>query len=222
MSKAGTVVTFGILVVAVGCGGSSGSGSEGGVGVGAGGSVMGTMGNGGDSGVVVGKGGAGGVGLGAGGAGGVALGSGGSGGSSSSPGSCNLPSCVASLATTCTPSGTCTSQTDATTFSSNTCYSNGVKVLTTLDLTAQTEVVTYKNGSSVCYSFNVSGDATGATTFTLKNGSGQTIATGATDANNNFTITCPGGQPVTIDPNCDSPAPSGTPATSCTVGTCSP
>ena len=209
MSKVGTVVAFGIFVLAAGCGSSSSSsGSDGSVG--AGGSVQGTMGNGGS----------GGVGLGTGGAIGVGLGTGGAGGGNS--GSCNLPSCIASLATTCRPSGTCTSQSDTTTLSSNTCYSNGVKVLTTLDLTTQTEVVTYKNGSSVCYSFNVAGNAAGATTFTLKNASGQTIATGATDVNQNFTITCPGGQPVTIDPSCDSPGTSGTPAASCTTGTCTP
>jgi hypothetical protein len=120
MRTFGTFLAVGILALTAGCGGSgSPTGIDGGKGAGGGGG--GISGSGGAGGVLGGNGGAGGT---------------------TSTGACNYPSCVASLAATCAPSGTCVEQSDATTFATNDCYSNGVKVLTTLNLTSGSAVVT--------------------------------------------------------------------------------
>ena len=147
-------------------------------------------------------------------------GNGGAGGGGSS-GSCNAPSCISSLLTSCQTSGTCVEQTDTTTFATNQCYSNGVKVLSSFDLTSGAATVTYKNGSTTCYSISVAG-LTGTATLTVKNASGQTIATGTTDVNTNATtITCTGGQAVTLNAACDA-VTGGSSTTTCTTGTCTP
>ena len=105
MRTVGSFLAVGILsfAFAMGCGGSSGGsgGPDGG------GPSGGISGNGG---ILGGSGGAG-------------------GGGGANTGACNYPSCLANLATTCVPSGTCVEQSDLTTLGTNTCYSNGVKVL---------------------------------------------------------------------------------------------
>jgi hypothetical protein len=97
---------------------------------------------------------------------------------STSTGTCNSPSCLANLAATCEPAGTCVEQTDATTGTTAACYSNGVKEIQTVNLTSRAAVVTYKQGSTTCYSVEVGADSTGAIILTFKNASGATIATG--------------------------------------------
>ena len=143
----------------------------------------------------------------------------GCGGSSNSTGACNYPSCIASLGTTCAPSGTCVEQTDATTFATNTCYSNGVKSITSINATTGEIILTIKNGSSTCYSMTAAAAASGSSyALTINNGSGQTIATGTDDiTTGGMTVTCTGGQPVTLDPSCDTGMNS-----TCATGTCTP
>ena len=148
------------------------------------------------------------------------------GGSSSSAndgggtGACNYPSCVASLVASCAPSGTCTEQTDSATYATNDCYSNGVNVLTSIDSTSGTATVTYKKGTSTCYSIEVAG-LSGTSTVTIKNASGAAVATGTQDSNTGVTtVVCPGGQPVTLNSDCETVASGGT--TTCTTGTCTP
>lgn len=130
-------------------------------------------------------------------------------------GSCNAPSCLVSLYSSCQPSGTCVTQTDMTTFASNTCYSNGVKEIMTIAATGET--FTVKNGTSTCYSFE--SDSTGAIKF--KNGSGSVVATGTyNSATKVTTVTCTGGAAVTLNAACDSASSSST--ANCTDGTCTP
>lgn len=193
MRTSATLVTLGIFALAVGCGGSSSNG------------------DGGSGGIISGNGGM----LG----GGGISGSGGAAGGAS--GTCNYPTCLASLATTCAPSGTCTQQTDPTTYATNTCYSNGVKTISSVNLTTLAVTLTYKKGGSTCYSVDVAGISTGSLTMTFKNASGGTLGTGTMDAATNaLTITCAGAQPVTLDAACDTSSFAG--ASNCTTGTCTP
>lgn len=192
MGRLGTFVVVGFTVLGIACGGSSSSGNDGGTG--------GTVGTGG----VLGTGGGG--------------GNGGSGGGTGS-GSCNAPSCLNGLMTSCEPSGTCVSQMDMTTFASNTCYSNGVKELMAISASGMT--MTVKKDSSTCYSVDVS--ATGVLTF--KNGAGSPVATGTYDKNaGTTTVTCTGGQPVTLNASCDTADMGGamTGGSDCTDGVCTP
>lgn len=208
-------IGMGLLTLAVGCGGSSPTSSlspDSGV-------QQGT-GTGGQPGTGLGQGGA--MGLG----GGLGTGVGGSMGGTTAPsGSCTLPSCLSGI-TTCIPSGTCVEQVDTTTFASNICYSNGVKEISTLDAASGSLAVTVKQGSTTCYSIVVplsSATGAGSETFTVKNASGQTIATGTSDSAGNTVVTCTGGTPVTIASTCSFGGASSTsPTTSCTQGTCTP
>ena len=157
----------------------------------------------------------------AGGGGGAAGGGGGAAGGAS--GTCNYPSCLASLATSCQPSGTCFEQVDTTTFATNTCYSNGVKIITALDLTSGSATVTFKNGSTTCYTFVAAASATGAETLTVKNAAGATIATGTSDTTGTATtITCTGGSPVTLNAACQGAMGGTSSSSTCTTGTCTP
>jgi len=176
------------------------------------------------------------------GGGGGPAGGGGSGGGTSG-GACNYPPCLTNFAAAvedCEPSGTCVMQSGlptggSTSFSTNICYSNGVKQIasTTMDaLTGSVAMaITVKKGSSTCYSMDVSGisfadPTTGQVTMTFKDASGSTVATGTMNLGTNaMTVTCPGGQPVTLDPSCDtsSYAAGMNPTSSaCTQGTCTP
>ena len=193
MRTFGTFLAVGILALAAGCGGSSATSiDDGGGAAGGGGGISGN----------------GGAGLAGAGGGGVS-------------GSCNMPSCLASLPTTCKPSGTCVEQT--TTTGTNDCYSNGVKVISTIDLSTFNSTETYKNGSTTCYSLTLMGLMTGTPTFTLKTALGATIGTGTANlATNAFTFACTGQSSVVIDPSCDTSSFAGSSGGSCTTGTCSP
>jgi hypothetical protein len=62
-------------------------------------------------------------------------------------------------------------------------------------------------------------------TMTFMDGSGKTLGTGTVDTTTNaVTITCTGGQPVTLNSSCDtaSYAGAGSTASTCTTGTCTP
>jgi hypothetical protein len=134
--------------------------------------------------------------------------------------SCNFPSCLADLLANCTPSGTCVEQVDLTTYSSNVCYSNGVKELMSLDMTTGVAVVTVKNGNTTCFTLEEVAPVIGtSSSLTIKNGSGQTVATGTNNSDGTTTITCTGGQPVTFDSSCDPMSSAAT--TNCTEGSCS-
>jgi len=189
MRELGMIVVLGVAGLAVACGGSSSSGSDSGAG-GAAGGAAGGLGTGGTSG----------------------------GGAS---GSCNMPTCLSTALTGCEPSGTCATQSGTTIFDTNICYSNGVKVITAVDLSTYAVSVTFKSATKTCLTMSGTGAAT-STTLTMKNGSGTTIGTMTEDTSASAsvtTVTCTGGQPVTLDSSCDFGASSGA---SCTDGACAP
>jgi len=226
MSKSGLFSVLGVLAVVAGCGSSdsntgvaSGTGGTGGLGTTNGTGGLGTTNGTGGLRAINGTGGLGTT-NGTGGLG-TTNGTGGSGttGGNGSTGTCNIPSCIATLMNACVPSGTCVDQTDLTTYSSNDCFANGVKIITSVDMTTLAIVMTYKNGSSTCYSVEATGTTTTAA-LTIKNASGTVVATGTEDTTST-TLTCTGGQPVTLDANCDSTALTGD-TSNCTTGTCTP
>jgi hypothetical protein len=151
---------------------------------------------------------------------GGALGTGaGGGGGSNSCG--DTPACVANLFSGCMTSGTCVSQTDLTTFSSNTCYSNGTKSMTTFDLaTGNAMLRIVKSNGTTCLTVNVVQDSSGNSTGTIKNAAGTTVAT-ETDiidpdgGAEMVTISC-GGQTYHVT----DPGSCGMSSTTCTDGTC--
>jgi hypothetical protein len=147
-----------------------------------------------------------------------------------SAGTCDYPQCYIDLVKPCAPEGACIQQTSISTsgVSSNLCYANGVKVLTTTDLsiiTAPTTVVTVKNAGGLCYTMEAPYSLTSTTvTYTMKNAAGVTVATLAADPlTNTTTITCVGGTPVVVSSDCDEPgADAGSGGATCTEGTCVP
>jgi hypothetical protein len=193
------------LVGAAGCGSNSSTSGTGG----AGGGV--STGNGGVSGANGGTTG-GGVG-GASGAGGTTGGG--------VPSGCNAPSCIADLLNSCAPSGACVEQTSASGMGSNVCYANGVKMLTSFDMTTFAFSVTAKKGTTTCWSMAASATSTG---MPIKNGSGATVATLTEDAAGNSVVTCAGGAAVTLNADCDATGLSanGASTDTCTTGTCDP
>ena len=191
MGKLGLLSVLGVLALIVGCGSSTTGSNDNDAGTGGTGGVGATKGTGG-TGTVGGSG-------------------------STEP--CNIPSCLADLMNNCAPSGTCVDQLDTTTFADNVCFSNGIKIITTVDTTTSVIVMTYKNGSSTCYTVELSGTTT-SETIAVKNPSGSVVATGTGDTTST-TFTCTGGQPVTLNPNCDSTALTGD-TSNCTAGTCTP
>jgi hypothetical protein len=137
--------------------------------------------------------------------------------------SCNYPSCLANLVTTCVPSGTCVEQTGGAAFATNDCYSNGVKMISSTDANTLITSITFKNGSTTCYSVDVT--ESWPTTMTFKNVSGGTIATMTVDTTTNAaTVRCAGGQTVALNANCDSASYGGgsSSSPSCTPGLCMP
>jgi hypothetical protein len=204
MRKLGTLLALGLMTALVACGGGDGSDTDAGTPL---------AGNGG--------GGFGGVG---------GFGGGGAGGGAGA-GSCNYPSCLATITNNCSPSGTCVKQTNNTTGAINFCYSNGVKEIAAPQISGASisYVVTVKNGTATCYSMTMDPSAIlsgGAAVMTLKNPSGATVGTMSLDtATGQATVTCTGAAPVVLAADCtDGFDPTGTSAgsTACPEGTCAP
>ncbi|MEO8213793.1 MAG: hypothetical protein ABI560_11400 [Myxococcales bacterium] len=213
--RAFITLSFALALGMVACGSSSGNGAGGNNGSsgGASGSLGGMTGSqGGSTGTT---------------------GSGGSLGGGGATGACaNVPPCLANLATSCMPSGTCVQQTttNATTGSSsiNSCYSNGVKEAFTTMINIATMSATFlgtvsKSGST-CFTESADLPLTGAgdnTTFTIKNAAGATVATITVNSTTDTqTLTC-GGQTYDITNLGDCGMPMGTtPSDNCTDGAC--
>ncbi len=141
--------------------------------------------------------------------------------SDASGGSCVIP-CFIGVVDQCIPSGTCMTQSNAGT-GSNTCWMNGVKILTTVSgLTSNTKI-TKTDGTSTCWTIDsattISG-MTATTTFTYKNSGGTAIATGMVTGSTT-TITCTGSG-VTYDLARDCPSGNTSGGSSCSMGTCTP
>jgi len=117
----------------------------------------------------------------------------------------------------CIPSGPCTKATTATS-ATDKCYDSGVKTETLISYTTMTVTVVAKNATtSTCYS--VEGTLT---TPSFKDGSGAVVATGTVNiVSGEITVTCNGGQPVTLNAGCSYIADALNPlSSSCTDGTC--
>jgi len=107
------------------------------------------------------------------------------------------------------------------------CYDNGVAALVSFDFSTGDLTVTVSKNGDTCFSEEAVVDAsTGAASdLTLKDASGKTVATVASDADGNTVISC-GGKTYTLDASCDSTmAPGmmmGGTSDMCTMGTCVP
>jgi len=148
-------------------------------------------------------------------------------GGSGGTGDCNIPLCLFNMYTACPgPStGACIeqSETTATTSTTGTCYSNGTKAFSTVDLATFDTIMTFENGSTVCYSQEIELTGSGTTTIsasTYKDGSGNVVATGTWDETTNVTtVTCTGGQPIVLNSACDD---STSVMLNCSAGVCTP
>jgi len=164
-------------------------------------------------------------------------GGGGSGGSSIPlTGACASLTCLnpmMNLLMGCQSGGTCTtaSAMTGTSVLATSCYSNGVKEQTSMDMSSATApmVMTVKNGSSLCYSMDVSGvslsGTSGPMTIAIKNGSGALVGTISIDSTaGTESVTCPGGAATTIDDTCGTGATGAQPSvpttSGCTQGAC--
>jgi hypothetical protein len=108
---------------------------------------------------------------------------------------------------------------------SNICYANGVKYLTTIMTSGSsfTAVTTAKDArGGICFSAETMGMSGASFTTTYKDGSGKAIGTIMPDAGGSLVVTCAGGSPVTITKDCV--AQSGMPAMGsqamCMMGPC--
>jgi hypothetical protein len=121
------------------------------------------------------------------------------------PPACNVPSCWADLMRDCQPVGSCVEQSAAG--NDNLCFTNGVKVLAVVNETAKTMTTTVKSGGRICYEldWNLAGGSMSgaASTGTIKNGDGVTVATISDDASGYSVVTCSGAQPVVMSEWCD-------------------
>jgi hypothetical protein len=154
------------------------------------------------------------------GGGGIGGNSGAGGGGGGSTGACNMPSCL-NVSQSCIPSGTCIEQADATTGATNLCYSNGVKIISTVDASLNL-TSTVKNATTTCWS--MTGSLTsflGGGALTLKNASGATVGTLTSDQTTGATsVTCTGASaPVVLSDACNAGASA---SASCTTGACAP
>jgi hypothetical protein len=139
-------------------------------------------------------------------------------------GTCDYPQCLKDLQSGCVPSGSCTMQTDLSTFSTNVCYANGVKFSSGVSLGTLESVTTWKNGASVCYSVGTASASSTSADLTWKNPAGNVVATAHEDLTaNTITITCTGATAVTLPLDCNSNSSGGSNADAgtCAQGTCS-
>jgi hypothetical protein len=111
------------------------------------------------------------------------------------PASCDIP-CLTTLTANCVPMGTCQSQsTIVPTPMTNQCYSNGVKISSTINISGGggNLAATYSKMGMVCYSMEVSGSAGSNVTLTYKNPAGTVVATATYDNTTmKTTLTCTG------------------------------
>jgi hypothetical protein len=161
-------------------------------------------------------------------------GTGGATGTGGGSGSCSFPSCYTSLLSGCIPSGTCVQQTTTTyapvMMTSNLCYGNGVKFLTSVNMTdpsSASSVTTVTKNGTTCYSYETPLSGSSATVV-YKDGAGATVVTIViNDTAKTETITCAGVSPVVVSLDaCGSATDAGSSAADggagCTTGTCTP
>jgi hypothetical protein len=128
----------------------------------------------------------------------------------SEAGSCLLPACLTNLTTSCVPSGTCSETDDSANATAYQCYASGVKLSNVINLDGD-NVVIAKSSTGVCYSFTFTGNDLGnvPTDVPVTNGSDAGVATIHQDIASDgvtqvWSVTCAGGQPIALDPSCES------------------
>ena len=145
---------------------------------------------------------------------------------------CTWPSCVTDLLATCVPSGECTAQLDMVAGAMTSCYANGVIVQNAANA-PWSGLETCKKGSVVFYSIEsgtqfVAGIPAGMA-FTIRDGSGTTVATGGLSDSTGLVVSCSTGPTFGLPATCDLPSSDaarpdgGMPPELCTSpGTCPP
>lgn len=121
---------------------------------------------------------------------------------------CTWPSCVTDLLSTCVPSGKCTANIDRIAGAITTCYANGVTVRRAAN-TTWSGLETCKKGDAVSYSIEtgtqfVDGIPAGMA-FTIKDGSGAAVATGALSDSSGLLVTCSTGPTFGLPATCSLP-----------------
>ena len=102
---------------------------------------------------------------------------------------------VSALLAACQPAGACAIQAGGG-GSSRQCYSNGVKVETSLNRATNgiTWKVTYPDGVTPCYSLDIGTRLPdGAELLLMRDGAGNEISRGVLRPNGRLTLTCPAG-----------------------------
>jgi hypothetical protein len=118
---------------------------------------------------------------------------------------CELPDCLKNLGADCVESGSCTSQADLATGSSNSCYSNGVTEIMVHNPQTDDRTLTVKKAGSTCFSteFNGNDFYNGVGNITVMDASGATVGSVAYDyAGDFYKVTCTGSQEVALDQSC--------------------
>jgi hypothetical protein len=207
-------VIFPVLLAASGCSDGNSLAGTGG--------IPGTTG--GHGGSIVDVPGAGGSGAGVGGSPGLG-GISGAGGASTAttgpliPAGCNVPACYGDLVNSCVPSGTCVSQSSG--INTALCYSDGGKIITSLDLSTFSMAITIKKNGAVCMSM-VYDSASTTGVMTIKDAAGKTVGTIADSATGDAVVTCTGQTPVTLNQSCGTLGGVSASSNTCTAGTCTP
>lgn len=158
---------------------------------------------------------------------------GGSGGQSGTPGGdagtqpaagCGIP-CLADIDKDCTGTGACVESNGL--LGPNRCYANGVKVITSADLTTLTYSITQSKDGKVCYTTEAKVSGT-SIAITWKDKGGKTVATGTYDTKTMMPTVMCGAQSfdATAGLGCSAakniPSLPGAPAqpSTCTMGSC--
>jgi hypothetical protein len=105
------------------------------------------------------------------------------------PGTCSFPKCVAALQADCAPAGMCVQERlmSGGSLSSNVCYSNGVKVMSSLmggggrNFTSSIKV--FKADGTLCYSLDPQPRGAGVNAVNYRDASGNVVATATIDRN---------------------------------------
>jgi hypothetical protein len=130
--------------------------------------------------------------------------------SGSDAGSCVLPSCLTALGANCIPNGPCSQAENVVTGDTYSCYPNGVKQSDVFDPNGGDIVITVENSNGTCYLLHYDVNDINSeipTTVTVTNGADAGFPTAVINMNVaadgvTWSVTCAGGEPVTLDPSC--------------------
>jgi hypothetical protein len=138
------------------------------------------------------------------------------------PSACPFPKCVAALVEECIPAGTCVQQQLSVGggISSNICYANGVKLMTTIQgggRNPSTAIKVLKPGGAPCYSIDPEQRGAGVVGHNFRAPTGEIVATATIDRNRLIIVCINQTSPTAIDLSCQ---PGLSPANGCNRGAC--